>query len=122
MDMGGPRTSLCCTRGQLRDDLTSCVKRNHWRIQVLLFAGTLAKMVSNGIASFLLYTDHILDHTVCLLMKPVSPKIGLKRNSLSLFHKPIQVWNNLDQSDCFFCSTYLKVARMLLYHFRFRPF
>ena len=60
MDMGGPRTSLCCTRGQLRDDLTSCVKRNHWRIQVLLFAGTLAKMVSNGIASFLLYTDHIL--------------------------------------------------------------
>ena len=32
---------------------------------------------------------HILDHTVCLLMKPVSSEIGLKRNFLSLFHKPI---------------------------------
>ena len=42
--------------------------------------------------------NHILDHTVCLLMKLVSPEIGLKRNSLSLFHKPIQVLNNLDQS------------------------
>ena len=29
-----------------------------------------------------------------------------KRNSLSLFHKPIQVWNNSDQSDCFFWSAY----------------
>ena len=28
--------------------------------------------------------------------------VALKRNSLSLFHKPLQVWNNLDQSDCFF--------------------
>ena len=45
-----------------------------------------------------------------------------KRNSLSLFHKPLQVLNNLDQSDCFFCSTHEEVARMFLYHFRFRSF
>ena len=30
------------------------------------------------------------------------PFNGLQQNSFSLFHKPIQVLNNLDQSDCFF--------------------
>ena len=51
-------------------------------------------------------SPHLLDHTVCLLMNLVSPKIGLKRNSFTNLSKP----------------THEEVARMFLYHFRFRPF
>ena len=48
--------------------------------------------------------------------------VALKRNSLSLFHKPLQVWNNLNQSDCFFWSAFEIVPIRLFVLIRFGTF